>query len=169
MSLTIESFKPEYGKNYKKGYIGFAYYNTSIVSMGITYLTRWARMSDIKVSHTLLVTGENECVEAHLQNSNAAAKQVGTKYEIDLIATHAIQGTFLGKLINNIFDGKPDRLVNKLLNRDDRWICSELVAHCLNEKPEYHNKGILTHPDETIDPQELFEDPVIFEPWKYKA
>ncbi len=99
----------------------------------------------------------------------AAAKEVGTTYDINLIASQAMQGTFVGKLINKVFKGKPDRIVSKLLNRDDRWICSELVAYCLNEQPAYRNKGILRHPSETIDPQELFEDAVVFEPWKYKA
>lgn len=85
-----------------------------------------------------------------------------------MIASQAIQGTFIGKLINSVFNGKPDELVSKLLNRDDRWICSELVAHCLQLQPEYADKGILLRPSDTIDPQELFEDPVIFEPWSYQ-
>jgi len=203
MTLVVESIKPKFGKNYKKGYIGFTYYNTSVVSIGIAYMTRWSRMSDIKISHTLLVTDDNECIEAHIKNGvvrsdldkyfndrncqvffrkptgltkeiakrieNAAAKEIGTKYDVNLIATQAMQGTFVGRLINKVFSGKPDRLLSKLLNRDDRWICSELVSHCLSKQGEYKNRGILNHPTETIDPQELFEDAVIFEPWKYKA
>ena len=202
MGLKVKSIEAIYGDTYKKGYIGFTYYNTSVVSRGIAYMTRWARMSDIKVSHTLLVTGENKCIEAHIQNGversdlekyfndpncqiffrkpvglnktiannleNVAAAEVGTKYDKALIGSQALQGTFLGKLVNKIFKGRPDKLVSKLLNRDDRWICSELVAYCLSEQNAYKNKGILRHPEETIDPQELFEDTVVFEPWKYK-
>jgi len=199
MSLQIKSIHPIYGNNYKKGYVGFTFYNTSVVSKGIAFMTRWARMSDIKVSHTLLVSGDNECIEAHVQNGvqrstlnnyfddpdcqiffrkpiglndnianrleKVASKEVGTKYDAALIASHAMHGTFIGKLINTVFNGKPDRLVSKLLNRDDCWICSELLAYCLNEQPEYANKGILLRPSSTIDPQELFEDSLIFEPW----
>jgi len=203
MTLEIKSIKPVYGENYKKGYIGFTYYNTSVISRGIAYMTRWARMGDIKVSHTLLVTGDNKCIEAHIQNGvqktdltkyfddtscqiffrkpvglnmaiadnleKVAKKELGTKYDIGLIGGEALQGSFIGKLINKLFDGKPDKLVSKLLNGDNKWICSELVAHCLSEQAEYKGKGILNNSDETIDPQELFEDMVIFEPWKVVA
>lgn len=203
MKIEITSVNPVYGETYKKGYIGFTYYNSSIISKGIAYITRWAKMSDIKVSHTLVVTGDNECIEAHIKNGvvrsdldryfndphcqiffrkpigltdevaneleKVAAKEVGTKYDINLIAAEAIQGTFIGKLINSVFKGKPDRLVSKLLNRDDRWICSELVAYCLDSQSIYHDQGILSKATDTIDPQELFEDETIFEPWKMKA
>jgi hypothetical protein len=199
MSIEIKSLKPVYGDNYKKGYIGFTYYDSSIVSIGIAYMTRWARMGDIKVSHTLLITGENECIEAHMENGvqrsdmrkyfddenrriffrkpvglnekiadnleRIAANEIGTRYDVDLIASHALEGSFIGQLINKVFDGKPDKLISKLLNHDDRWICSELVAHCLSGQKEYRHKGILRRPDETINPQELFEDEIIFEPW----
>jgi len=53
-----------------------------------------------------------------------------------------------------------------LLNNEKRWICSELAAYCLDEQREYRGKGILAKPEDTIDPQELFEDETIFEPWK---
>lgn len=202
MSLKVESVKAKYGDTYKKGYIGFTYYNASIVSKGIAYMTRWAKMSDVRVSHALLVTGENKCIEAHIKNGversdlqkyfndpncqiffrkpvglnktianklkKVAENEVGKPYDKALIYSHAMQGTFLGKLINKICKGKADKIVSKILNRDDRWICSELVAYCLSEQKIYKNKGILRHPDGTIDPQELFEDTVIFEPWKYK-
>lgn len=203
MNIEITSVNPVYGKTYKKGHIGFTYYNASIISIGIAYITRWAKMSDIKVSHTLVVTGDNECIEAHIQHGvvrsdldkyfndpkcqiffrkptgltdevaneleKVAAKEVGTKYDIKLIAAEAMQGTHIGKLINRVFKSKPDRLVSKLLNKDDRWICSELVAYCLDGQSIYHDKGILDKPTETIDPQELFEDETIFEPLKMKA
>jgi hypothetical protein len=200
MSINVESINPQFDVNYKKGYVGFTYYNTSVLSKGIAYMTRWAKMSDIKVSHTLIITGKDECIEAHIKEGvvrstlskyfddancqiffrkpvgltsdianrieAVAAVQVGTKYDTKLIAAQAAHGGILGKLVNRVFHGKPDRLVSKLLNRDDRWICSELVAYCLDEQPEYRDKGILHDPKETIDPQELFEDTVIFEPWK---
>ncbi len=62
--MKVRSLRPRYGVNYKIGYIGFVYDSTSMVSRGVAYFTRWKRMSDIKVSHVLVVTGRNECVQA---------------------------------------------------------------------------------------------------------
>lgn len=203
MSLEITSMAPKYGDNYKAGYIGFTYHNTSVACLGIAYMTRWARMSDVRVSHALLVTGENECIEARVKNGVArsdlqkyfddphcqiffrkpvdltdaiavrmkavAEKEIGTKYDFNLIAAQALQGLLIGKLINKVFNGSPDRLMSKLLNEDDRWICSELIAYSLDEQPEYKGKGVLDNPTDTIDPQELFEDSVIFTPWSKAA
>lgn len=199
MGLKITSIEPRYGDNYKSGYVGFTYNNINIASLGIAYMTKWARMSDIKVSHALLVTGENECIEARVQHGvvrsdlkkyfdnphcqiffrkpvgltdeiadsmkKVAGKEVGKKYDFHLIAAQALQGIVIGKFINTVFNGRPDRLVSKLLNEDNKWICSELVAYSLNEQSEYKGKGVLHNPTDTIDPQELFEDSVIFTPW----
>ncbi|KPJ91175.1 MAG: hypothetical protein AMJ53_12195 [Gammaproteobacteria bacterium SG8_11] len=198
--VELTSIKPMYGENYNEGYIGFTYYKTNFVCNGIAYFTRWSRVSDIKVSHALIVTGENQCVEATFTKGvvqsdlahyfddptcqiffkkpngltkaiadkivELAKKEVGTEYDTRLIASQALQGSHIGKLINSIFNGSPDRIVSKLLNNDNCWICSELVAYCLDEQLEYKNKGILSKPNETIDPQELFEDQVIFKAWK---
>jgi hypothetical protein len=199
--VELTSIQPVYGENYDDGYIGFTYYKTNFVCNGIAYFTRWSRMNDIKVSHALVVTGKNECVEATFTKGvvqsdlahyfddphcqiffkkpngltkaiaenivKLAKEEVGTEYDTDLIAAQAMQGSHIGKLINSIFGGFPDRIVSKLLNNDNSWICSELAAYCLDEQPEYKNKGILSKPNETIDPQELFEDQAIFKRWKH--
>ncbi len=198
--LELAFQQPEYGINYDKGYIGFTYTKKSIISTGIAYFTRWSRMRDIKVSHALIVTGENECVEAlvgdgvvwtnlkkYFNNKDCqiffrkpkgllkehadriaavAAQEVGNQYDLALIPAQAGQGSFVGKLLNRVFNNRPDRMISRLLNRDDRWICSELAAHCLESVAEFKNRGILNDPQETIDPQELFEDDDIFAPWK---
>jgi len=62
--LCVQSLEPAYGDNYKAGYIGFTHAGSSLLSRGIAHFTRWSRLSDIHVSHVLVVTGENECVEA---------------------------------------------------------------------------------------------------------
>ena len=62
--MKVGSRVPRFGVNYKTGYIGFTFDDASIVSRGIAYFTRWKRMSQIKVSHSLVVTGDNQCVEA---------------------------------------------------------------------------------------------------------
>lgn len=61
---SIESKLPLYGVNYNKGYIGFTFNNASFISEGIAYFTRWDRLSDIPVSHALVVIDENTCIEA---------------------------------------------------------------------------------------------------------
>jgi hypothetical protein len=197
--FEVISLDPEYGKNYDIGYIGFTYSATNFVSNGIAYFTRWSRMSQIKTCHALLVTGENECIEAHAQGgvkktplsnyfndvhtqiffrkpldlTDAIAKaivitaqhELGCKYDTKLIASQALSNSHLGKLIKDTFGGKPEEIISKLMNNDNRWICSELVAYCLDEQPLYKGRGILGKPADTIDPQELFEDSIIFQPW----
>ncbi|PWU18925.1 MAG: hypothetical protein C5B50_07865 [Verrucomicrobia bacterium] len=65
MPLSLQSTTPLYGANYSRGYIGFVAEDTSdFVSQGIAYLTRREDRSGIAVTHVLVVTGENECVEA---------------------------------------------------------------------------------------------------------
>ena len=64
VDLQVDSIVPVYGENYDKGYIGFSYEKGAIVSIGIAFITRWARISDVKVSHAFVVTGEDSCVEA---------------------------------------------------------------------------------------------------------
>jgi hypothetical protein len=98
-----------------------------------------------------------------------ARPEIGKEYDLSLILAGALQATFLGKFLNKIFGRAPDRFVSRLLNSEDEWICSELVAYCMDEQPEYRDVGILLHPNETISPQELFEDEEIFEPWHGRA
>lgn len=61
---TFTSLPPVFGKNYRMGHIGFSYRSSSLVSRGIAYFTRWSCLSDIPVSHVLIVTGADTCVEA---------------------------------------------------------------------------------------------------------
>lgn len=199
---SLISKTPEYGGNYKRGYVGFSFFDTSVVSNGIAYMTRRARRSEIKVSHALLVTGENECIESIIGDGvvkspldkyfddescqiyfrkpkgltteiadiiiGAATQQLDTEYDNNLIVSQAISGSFIGHLANRFFSGKPEELISSLLNQENRWICSELVSYCLEQYESYQDLGILAHPSETIDPQELFEDDVVFKPWHFQ-
>lgn len=61
---SIEAKLPIYGVNYDKGYIGFTFNNSSFISEGIAYFTRWDRLSEIPISHVLIVADENTCIEA---------------------------------------------------------------------------------------------------------
>jgi hypothetical protein len=199
-TFNIESVNPVYRKNYKKGYIGFTYNNNNIISQGIAYFTRWSKISDINATHALVVTGENECIEAHATTgvrranleqyfqdkhcqiffrkpnnlTNFIADQIvqtlipeiGKQYDFNLITSQALSGTFLGRFFDTYLKGQLEDTLTKILNEHDKWICSELAAYALDEQVEYRDKGILTRPNATISPQELFEDTIIFEDWK---
>jgi hypothetical protein len=157
-------------------------------------------MSNISVSHALVVTGENECVEAiigrgvardpldaYFNNPQAriffrkptgytpaigaaiakiAQSQVGLKYDDVLLGAFLLRGTFLGHWIEKILGNQPAAHVNDLMHAQHKWICSELAAYCMEEQPQYADQGVLKDHVDAIDPQELFEDNVIFEPWK---
>jgi hypothetical protein len=64
MNVEIQLLKPEFGKNYDIGYVGFTFQGSSVVSKGISYFTRWEDLRSIPVSHALIVTGDNQCIEA---------------------------------------------------------------------------------------------------------
>ena len=198
--ICVDCVAPRFGDNYKPGYLGFTHSDKRLVSAGIAHFTRWSRMSDIHVSHVLVVTGENEAVEAvtdkgvikipltkyfedsHTQIffrkpkklnpdlgariASTALAQVGARYDHLLLAAQVLEGSFLRRWIYSAFREAPDHFVGRLLNRDDRWICSELAAYCLDAQPEYADKGVLAKPHYSTDPQELFEDQELFAAWK---
>jgi len=199
MRLEYKSEEPVYGENYDRGYIGFGYGRTHFVSKGVAYFTRLNRLGDVKVSHALIVTGPDSCIEARYNGGvqegvlkqyfddeeyqlffrkprnldstiataiiKAAKTQLGCKYDTALLFSQAVNGSFLGRILNRAFGNSPDQMLSALVNSDARWVCSELVAYAMDNHPEYHDKGILADPHETIDPQELFEDTELFDPW----
>lgn len=57
--------RPEFGKDYDLGWVGFVR-GPSLLSTAIAYLTRRDKAGDIVVTHSFLVTGPDECVEANL-------------------------------------------------------------------------------------------------------
>lgn len=61
--LCVQSAEPAFGENYKTGYVAFTYAGSSSLSRGIAHFTRWSRLSDIRATRALIVTGENEGVE----------------------------------------------------------------------------------------------------------
>lgn len=62
--LCVQSLAPQFGENYKPGFIGFTHTGSAQQTRGITRFSRWSRLSDIHVSHVFVVTAEDECVEA---------------------------------------------------------------------------------------------------------
>jgi hypothetical protein len=80
--------------------------------------------------------------------------------------SHAlIVSNVTGQLLRRLLGKKVEELLCRLKDHPDRWICSELVAHCLDVQPEYHDTGVLLASAATIDPQELFEDDLLFTAW----
>ena len=197
--LGILSCPPQYGVNYGAGYVGFTYTNSNFISRGIAHFTRWTKMHQISVSHALLVTGENQCIEAHVQGGvkranldtyfddehcqiffrkpinlspelaaslvSTAEEHLGCSYDFALIAAQLQANSLTGRLLHRLLGRSFEERVCQLQHHPERWICSELVAHCLDSQPEYHDKGVLAYSDCTIDPQELFEDDLIFTAW----
>ncbi|MDB6020628.1 MAG: hypothetical protein JWQ04_485, partial [Pedosphaera sp.] len=52
------------------GFIGFTYV-TGFVSSGIAYAERWNRRAAVTVTHTLVASGPNEAIEAHIDEGVA--------------------------------------------------------------------------------------------------
>jgi hypothetical protein len=75
--MIVNSITPQFGENYAEGYIGFTYVGGRL-SEGIAYFERWERLSDIRVSHTFVVSGPNECIEAHIDTG--VARSTLSKY-----------------------------------------------------------------------------------------
>jgi hypothetical protein len=192
IAMMIQYVQPQYGVNYNKGYIGFTFDTADPVSHGIAYFQKWQRYQALSVAHCFIVSGRDSMIEAtfprvrehHLdpifQNPKryvffrkpkgltpdiadrlieAATRLIGDPYELDLLVAHAAAHTFLGRIL---------RLKNKLVNlfdSPDKWICSELVAHCMDLQDEYRDVGCLINQSAAITPQMLFEDEELFEHW----
>ena len=92
--------------------------------------------------------------------------EIGKTYDFFLIMAHALVGTVPGHVIDRLSGDKLSVSLCKLLDNPNSYICSELAAYALDQQPEYRDKGVLALPDSTINPQQLFEDDVIFEAWK---
>lgn len=64
--LIYKSLQPAYGDNYQMGYIGFIHhFEPGFVSKGIAYFQGPPAYGDIRVTHALVVVGDNTCVEAN--------------------------------------------------------------------------------------------------------
>jgi hypothetical protein len=185
-----------YPSAYDLGHIGFTYVPGPI-STGIAWFERSHRLGRITVTHTFVVSGNNECIEAHLTEgvarvsldkylrdpscrtyfrrphgwtpalgariAAAAATKLGNRYNTTLILAEAAADTWLGVRLNRLLRQWPNRLISRLLDRPNHWICSQLVAYALAQQPEYRHLALLRQPLDTIDPQQLFDDPTLFE------
>lgn len=67
--IKVTDVIPDYEVNYKTGYIGFLNKGADVTSIGIAYFTGWDMISDIHVTHTFIVAGEDQCIEADMANN----------------------------------------------------------------------------------------------------
>lgn len=94
----------------------------------------------------------------------SAREHLGERYDYTLIAAEALANSFAGRLLNRWFKNRPNRWVSRLLDGKRRKICSELVAHSLNDQPELKGRGVLAWPENTINPVALALSTTIWEP-----
>lgn len=189
--------RPKFKKDFDIGWIGFVHAD-NLLSRGIAYLTRREKKGNTTVSHSFIVTGPDECIEANLpagvvltrlskeyfgrkrrrvyfrkpkamtekmgeRIAKRARAQLGAKFDFGVFTASALKNSFLGHLIDKVFHGKPGKKVAQFLDKNGQWVCSELVAFCLQKEARYRDKGVLSRPPGTIDPQQLFEDEELFE------
>jgi len=200
--MNIIQTRPVYGRNYRLGYLGFEFKTADPIAEGIAWFTRQDRESAVKVAHVFIVSGPDECIEAHAGSGviraslegrladpctivcfkkpagwsldlgarivAAAEPRIGEGYDGSLIVAHALNGSFLGRLVSHLTGDEIASKLVDLLDTQDEWICSELGAYVLNEQVEFAGVGVLSKPNASITPQELFDCDELFEPWKDK-
>ena len=188
--LKSTALPPIYTVNYNAGYLGFESNNTDLVNNGISYITRWERLSDVSVSHCFLVTSDKTCIESTLndgvkevpldyyfasnkavffrkpRNINSEVAQIIVDLARKEIGKKYDIGSILVQLLSGTFAGR--LLTNstidsiaKLIDDKDKWICSELCAYLLEKG---FNQDLFPVSNNSLSPQELFESNV-FTPW----
>lgn len=95
----------------------------------------------------------------------AAESKIGCKYDAQLIIADLAADSVFGHWLNKLFGDKPERFFAWLAGKKNEFICSQLAAYALAAQPEFRGVGCLSRPLNTIDPQLLFEDEELFEPW----
>ncbi len=187
-SIGIE---PVYGLNYYKGYVGFCSRAESLFARGITYVTRWEKMSDIATHHCFVVADMYTCIEATADGSVAVnllskyfepnkgvffRKPVGLSDDIaDRIVKTAkneigkpydfkailVQG-LSGTFAGRLLTDARIESIAKVMDSPNKWICSELCATALEVG---FDRNLFPMSHNSLSPQELFESSV-FEEWK---
>lgn len=200
--MTIHSLKPNWGVNYDVGYIGFTSRTDDLVAAGIAWFERFESQRDLPtVEHVLIVSGPDECIEAHARTGVqkaplskyftdphcriffrkprrwdqilgediviSAQRRIGDGYGYGVIAADLLANTYLGHMANVFLRNWPNRVISKLLKRPGSEVCSELAAEVLQANMPHI--GCLAQPARMITPQRLFDDTVIFAPWKNEA
>jgi len=98
-----------------------------------------------------------------------AVKHLGDKYDGSLIVSQAINNSLLGRLVNKLSKERVEEIISALCDSPDEWICSEIIAHILDEHPKYKDVGCLKKSVSVITPQDLIQDEELFKVWHGKA
>lgn len=93
-----------------------------------------------------------------------AEAHVGDRFDHAKLANLAVQNNFVGWLVNSSCNGFVRDAVDRVIDADDQWICSELAAYCLNAQPSLRGRGVLSRSLGSLTPQRLFDDDDVFEP-----
>lgn len=96
-----------------------------------------------------------------------ARSKIGCGYEYAQIVGHLGKSLPGIKQFNKLTHNFIVDIISCLIDNKDKFICSELAAYSLKHARswEYRNKGILSMLTTRVNPQELFEDRVIFSDW----
>lgn len=188
--IKSTALPPIYAVNYNAGYLGFESNNTDLVNKGISYITRWERLSDISVSHCFLVVSDKMCIESTLndgvkevpldyyfasnkavffrkpRNINSEVAQIIVDLARKEVGKKYDIGSILVQLLSGTFAGRllTDSTIDyiaRIIDDKDKWICSELCAYLLEKG---FNQDFFPVSNNSLSPQELFESNV-FIPW----
>lgn len=142
MTNSIVSVKPQFGVNYKVGYIGFTFIDTNLLSNGIAWFTRWDKgenpdVPKINIAHTFIVSNENECIEAI---SPTVSSSPLTKY-FDAPHTHVSfrKPTDMTELTGHLMATEASHQLGK------PYDYSLIVGHTINDTVLGHLLSNITH------------------------
>ena len=98
---------------------------------------------------------------------NLAKSKIGCAYEYAQIIGHVGKALPGISQFNKVTHNFLVDIISCFIDNKDKFICSELAAYSLKHANSwnYRNKGILSRFSTRINPQELFEDNIIFEEW----
>lgn len=99
----------------------------------------------------------------------SALCRVGATYGYTSIVGHAIANSFFGKALGFVTFGLTTKAFKRAFDKKNQFICSEYAALAMQDQAELKGKGVLKQKACEIDPQMLFTDKVIFEPWTTAA
>lgn len=101
--------------------------------------------------------------------SETAISKIGCPYEFKQIVSHINHSLPFIHQFNKLSHNFVVDIISRVIDNPDKFICSELAAFCLKSAKDwkYHDKGILSRLTCRVNPQELFEDRVIFKDWLF--
>ena len=191
--LEIKAVAPIYGVNYDKGYIGFQSKDDSLICKGITYVTRWEKMSDIATQHCFVVASEHTCIESVMIPNGVKQTPLEDYFQSDrsvffrkpvglteVIADRMVEiannevgksydfaallvQALSGSLAGRLLLNSQVEVIAQFVEDPNKWICSELCAHSLESA---FDRDLFLASNNSISPQELFESNV-FKSWKH--